>query len=99
MEFSDPNRQPVQWRVSEGGNGHFYMAVTAPAGLSWDRAEVLAEMAGGYLATITSAQENAFVFSLIQDPIDWNVARGPRRNETRADRCSKRFYCGGTRAA
>ncbi len=77
VEFSDPNRRPVQWRASQGGNGHFYMAVTAPTGLSWDRAEVLAEMAGGYLVTITSAQENAFVFSLIQDSVYWSGARGP----------------------
>ena len=77
VEFSEPNRRPVQWLASQGGNRHFYLPVSVPGGLSWDRAAVLAEMAGGYLATITSAEENAFVFSLIQDPVYWNGPRGP----------------------
>ena len=77
VEYSDPNRRPVPWPASRGGNRHFYLPVSAPGGLSWDRAEVLAEMAGGYLATITGAEENAFVFSLIQDPVYWNGPRGP----------------------
>jgi hypothetical protein len=45
-------------------NGHCYEAVLAP-GLSWDQAQAACEARGGYLATVTSAEENAFVFSLV----------------------------------
>ena len=45
-------------------NGHCYDAVLAP-GLSWDEAQAACVDRGGYLATITSAEENTFVFSLV----------------------------------
>jgi hypothetical protein len=46
--------------------------VVAKSGLiSWDSANAAAIAAGGYLATITSATENDFVFSLINDPTYW----------------------------
>lgn len=45
-------------------NGHCYEAVLTP-GLSWTEAKVACEQRGGYLVTITSAQENTFVFSLV----------------------------------
>jgi len=62
----------VQWLVQDGGNGHFYEPVTtAPPGVSWSVAKAAAESAGGYLVTITSAQESAFVFSLVTDPKYW----------------------------
>ena len=49
---------PVQW--SE--NGHWYEAIDGA--YTWDQAEQLAASMGGYLATLTSAEENAFVWSL-----------------------------------
>jgi hypothetical protein len=59
------------WPVPAGGNGHTYRVV-APGGLiSWNSANAQATAAGGYLATITSAEENAFVFSLVDDPAYW----------------------------
>jgi hypothetical protein len=45
-------------------NGHCYQAVLAP-GLSWDQARDSCLARGGHLVTITSAEENAFVFSLV----------------------------------
>ena len=45
-------------------NGHCYKAVLAP-GLSWSDAQDSCEARGGHLATISSAEENAFVFSLV----------------------------------
>ncbi len=45
-------------------NGHGYELVAAP-GVTWRAARVAAETRGGYLATITSAEEDAFVFSLL----------------------------------
>ncbi len=67
----------MQWPVSQGGNGHFYQVVCVTKGLTWDEANAAAQAQGGYLATITSAEENAFVFALIQDPACWNGPRGP----------------------
>ncbi len=55
----------VTWEVSAGGNGHSYLAVPASVGLTWNVAYQRAQAQGGYLATITSAAENDFVFSLI----------------------------------
>ena len=49
----------VKW-----SNGHCYEAVLA-AGLSWEDAQSACEARGGHLATIGSAGENAFVFSLV----------------------------------
>lgn len=54
---------PVQWTVGSGGNGHFYEFV-AQTGLSWTQADTAATGAGGYLATVTSAAEQAFLESL-----------------------------------
>jgi formylglycine-generating enzyme required for sulfatase activity len=48
----------VQWRVADGGNGHWYRAVDAATG---DSAIVLAASLGGNLATIANAGENAIV--------------------------------------
>ncbi len=46
-------------------NGHFYEPVHTPTGISWTDANVAAVASGGYLATLTSAAENEFVFGLI----------------------------------
>jgi hypothetical protein len=54
--------QPVEWKVSEGGNGHWYQAVSQA--LTWSQARQQAQAMGGYLATITSAAENAFIVSI-----------------------------------
>lgn len=45
-------------------NGHCYEAILAP--VSWDEAKAACEKLGGHLVTITSAEENAFVFSLVR---------------------------------
>ena len=44
-------------------NGHIYEYVSA-SGISWSDAAAAALAAGGYLATITSAEEKSFVFGL-----------------------------------
>ena len=51
------------WSPLIGGNGHRYRAVQAVNGVTWTQAHGLAEQMGGYLATITSVSENAFVFA------------------------------------
>jgi hypothetical protein len=48
----------VQWRVEDGGNGHWYVAVNAATG---DSGLAIAASLNGNLATIASAGENALV--------------------------------------
>ena len=56
----------VQWKVEDGGNGHFYEVV--PGEISWPDANVAALRLNrfSHLATITSQGENDFVTSLLQ---------------------------------
>ena len=52
--------QHVQW----SGNGHYYEAVLVPGGITWDNANNEANNTGGHLATISSEDENQFVYDL-----------------------------------
>jgi hypothetical protein len=56
---------PTQWTVASGGNGHFYQAFADTNGITWQAASNAAAGMGGYLATITNAAENNFVYSLV----------------------------------
>jgi hypothetical protein len=49
----------VVWPVADGGNGHRYALTVTPA--SWTATEAFAESRGGHLASITSAEESAFL--------------------------------------
>ena len=61
----------LYWSPENGGDGHYYEAI-ATGGINWFQANAAAVKRGGYLATITSAEENAFVFALIRDnPALW----------------------------
>ena len=55
-------QQAVQWKVSDGGNGHWYARV--PELVTWPEAKVRSEQLGGHLATLTSAGENNFAGAL-----------------------------------
>jgi len=61
----------AQWSPGAGGNGHFYRAFLVPSRITWEDANKYANSHGGYLATITSAAENLFVFNLVKDPKYW----------------------------
>jgi serine/threonine protein kinase len=64
----------VQWRAGDGANGHWYRAVVVPESITWGDAKAAAEKAGGYLATISSAAENAFVYQLAsKNPGLWHM--------------------------
>ena len=58
---------PVQWTAASGGNGHWYDVVLLDPDpyLAWENARDYANSEGGYLATITSEEENNFVSSLL----------------------------------
>ena len=45
-------------------NGHYYKLFVVTNGITWSNARTAAVISGGYLATIISAEENAFVYSL-----------------------------------
>jgi len=64
----DDSTSPSVKKCSSGTikwtNDHCYEAVLAP-GLSWYDAQAACEARGGHLVTITSADENAFVYSLV----------------------------------
>lgn len=69
---------PVQWTV----NGHWYEVVVETEPISWTDARDAAVARGGYLATLTSAEENQFVFEVACatpeawiHPAEW--AQGP----------------------
>jgi len=59
-----PSCAGIAWPVAQGGNGHCYRVVSVPDLITWDAASAAATAAGGHLATISSAGENAFVFAL-----------------------------------
>lgn len=57
---SAPPTGAIQWPVAEGGNGHWYELVSNDFSL-WPDARAKAAAKGGYLATLTSANENSWV--------------------------------------
>lgn len=64
----------VLWNDGPGGNGHAYIVVNNP--LAWENARVAAEGytfggQSGYLATITNAQENNFVYTALNQQTGW----------------------------
>jgi hypothetical protein len=52
----------VEWRVEDGGNGHWYAKELTQR--TWYDQKAFAENLGGHLATITSAAENSLVWSI-----------------------------------
>ena len=64
----------VQWTAASGGNGHWYGVTVATSSVSWTTAQSISLAAGGYLACLTSATENAWVNSLtVNTPGAWYV--------------------------
>lgn len=57
---------PMQWTSGSGGNDHWYELVAGLPSINWDTARTTAQSStflgmGGYLATVTSAGEQAFL--------------------------------------
>ena len=72
VEFPEPKYAPAKWSVRDGGNDYSYLAVAAPDGITWAEANRIANSVGGYLATITSPQENDFITKLVNDDVYWS---------------------------
>ena len=57
-------QQVVQWKLSDGGNGHWYRFVSGPVGcFAWWQAN--AESSGAFLASIGSVSEQTFLGGLL----------------------------------
>jgi hypothetical protein len=68
----------VQWRVADGGNGHWYQFCrNYSSRICWTTARDAATQAGGHLATISSATENAFLTQLVQSQTHVGIEAGP----------------------
>ena len=66
----------VQWRVEDGGNGHWYQVVTTNP-LTWTAADVAARAAGGMLACTEADSETAWVLQQAIARADaWSIAGG-----------------------
>jgi hypothetical protein len=66
----------VQWRVEDGGNGHWYSGVSRDSGWTWSVARKAAETVGGALVSCESDSEWQFVrstFSPTQAASFWQV--------------------------
>lgn len=63
--------QLIFWDPANGGNGHYYQPVLTLA--DWETANTAAVAQGGYLVSLTSAAENDFVSSLVQNPAYWST--------------------------
>jgi hypothetical protein len=57
-------QQAVQWRVEDGGNGHWYQ-FREMSSSSWIAHLDASRAIGGHLATLTSSAENSFVEALL----------------------------------
>ena len=51
----------VQWRVEDGGNGHWYQWFQQVSGRDWTGWRAFSRTMGGHLAVISTDAENAFV--------------------------------------
>lgn len=58
---------PIQWTIAAGGNDHWYEMVTGLPQITWSDASNTAQSRGGYLATITSRAEQAYVVTAFRN--------------------------------
>ena len=66
------NAAPIQWDTGTNHNNHWYDVVWLGPSLYWADAKTFAEGKGGYLATITTGEENQFVWNFLTN----NLADG-----------------------
>lgn len=74
--ISPTSTQPILWSEDCGGNGHWYEVRLTPMNLNEARGAAVSR--GGILASINSEEENAFVYSLLENiPAAWEKEFGP----------------------
>ncbi len=68
----------VQWRVEDGGNGHWYRVDVWTKSIEWTTARIHAAELGGHLVTITTEAEDLWILSLVMNTDGaWEGVRGP----------------------
>ena len=79
----------VQWSSAVGGNDHWYMCFRFANSTPWSVAQSIAQSWGGHLATITSAEENQFVYDVSISQNGWRFGNqwggpylGARKNSS-----------------
>jgi hypothetical protein len=82
--FAHGQSPAVQWRIEDGGNGHWYEVIVHEQGRTWYAAAAHSAERGGHLATITSQAEHEFALSLVGMSGPWfapslypDVLQGP----------------------
>lgn len=71
-------QQAIEWRIKDGGNGHWYGSVVSPA-VRFSTARAAAIAGGGDLVSINTAAESSFVFAHIASrPELWWPSSGQR---------------------
>jgi len=77
MTSSAMAQDAVQWRVEDGGNGHWYAFKAESTVICWHDARALCELQGGHLASITSPAENQLLLSLTIPNDPGGIQGGP----------------------
>ena len=74
----------VQWRVEDGGNGHWYQLVIDNPSRTWTEARAHSQSVGGELCVLTDRGEFDFVVAMARatpeawyGPSSWDVKLGP----------------------
>jgi formylglycine-generating enzyme required for sulfatase activity len=79
----------VQWRVEDGGNGHWYGIVGGAGTIGWHESRGQAQDVGADLASVDSDTEWGFIRQIGSTPTAWNGQHGPwlggYQDETAAD--------------
>ena len=69
-----------QWASEDGGNDHWYAVRSSSELLTWSDARTAAEAEGGHLVTLTSEEENSWVYhTLLTDSAVWILGEGHAR--------------------
>ena len=76
IEYEVRQTDTVHWDYDSNGNGHTYLAVCMKEGIAWDQANSIANKMEGYLATVTSSQENLVIQGLVSDMGYWTELAG-----------------------
>ena len=64
----------VQWRVEDGGNGHWYQGIGTATAIGWASAQAACVSAGGALVSIGSVSESTWVFNTIARRVElWSL--------------------------
>ncbi len=72
--------QAVQWRVEDGGNGHWYEGrlLSETSFISWGYARERARAVGGDLAVLNTLRESEWVFdNVASNTALWSLSMGP----------------------